>query len=213
MLTDAAAGTGIRYRAADNSYWFQSSTNNHYLLANGAATLQSAPTGTLAQVSDSGSGWMGLDAPYLSAVGALGVAATFKAADGTSLASPPALPMDLYLNWGLSTSVGTPTQIRLDATYSLLVIAAQTGAGYGYYWLYLYNKTTGVIKYIGSLPPVAVKATVTPTSQHMRAFAAKWLGNGFRLYFVGNVAVAASDSTAGNQGGVMYVDVPFQPNF
>ena len=212
MLSDTEQGAGVSYRAADNTYWFQSSTSNHYLLSNGVATLQSAPTGTLVRVDDGYPGWRGLDAPYLSEIGSLGTAATFKAADGTTLASPPALPMDYYLNFGYVLPVSA-MQIRLDATYSVLILPKQHGLTCGYYWLYLYNKTTGVIKYIGSLPPVAVKATVTPTSDHLRAFAAKWSGNGFRLYFVGNVAVAASDSTEGNMGGVMYVDVPFQPNF
>ena len=211
-LSDTAQWTGVRYRAADNTYWYQSSTDNYYLLANGTASLQSAPTGTLSQVDGTHPGWRGLDAPYLSAMSALGTAPTFNAADGTTLASPPALPLDYYINFGYVLP-DVATQIRLDATYSVLILSNQYGGAYGYYWLYLYNKTTGIIRYIGSLPPVAVKNTVTPTTKHMRAFAAKWLGNGFRLYFVGNVAVAADDSTAGNQGGVMYVDVPVQPNF
>ena len=120
--------------------------------------------------------------------------------------------MDYYLNFGYVLP-GSARQIRLDATYSVLILPNQYEGTNNYYWLYFYNKTTGVIKYIGSLPPVAVKATVTPTSGHLRAFAAKWSGNGFRLYFVGNVAVAVNDSTAGNMGGIAYVDVPFQPLF
>ena len=217
MLSDTAQGLGVWYRAEDNTYWFQSSTSNHYLLSNGVATLQSAPTGTIVKVDAEYPGWGGLDAPYLSEIGSLGTAATFKAANGTTLASPPALPMDCYLNFGYVLPVSA-VQIRLDATYSVLILPYRNGLTYGltydYYWLYLYNKTTGVIKYIGSLPPVAVRATtVTPTSKHLRAFAAKWSGNGFRLYFVGNVAVAADDSTAGNIGGIAYVDVPFQPWF
>jgi hypothetical protein len=214
MLTDTGVAVGVRYRASDNTYWYQSSSSNHYQLANGAATLQSAPTGTLIVVPVS-TCFLNLDAPYFTGSNNpafSGPAAVFYNADGTVNALPT-LAMEAYVNAGAGAAAFAATQIHLDATYSVLVQVPSVGGTYPAYALYVMNKTTGVIKFIGCLPPTSLKGTTAGNCSVMGAFAAKWIGNGFRLYFKGATVNNVNITTAGSQGGVVKIDVPYQPNF
>lgn len=210
VIADSGGLGTMRYRYSDNTYWWTSFTNNNYQLTSTASSM-AAPSGTLV-VAGSFYGWRNLDAPYLSAAGAFGAASTFLNADGTAYSTPPKLPNDAYINYG-GPSLSAVQQLHLDSTYSLFVTYSATGGTNLIYYLYLWNKTTNVIKYIGCLPPLSVKGTVTPTSAHLSPFAAKWQGAGLRLYFAGSVLTCLNDATAGNLGGIIRVDIPYQPNF
>lgn len=214
VLTDSALATGVRYRASDNTYWYQSSTANHYSLANGVATLTSAPTGVIVDVNPNG-GWRNLLGVYLSSTGTLGVPPTFLDPDNTSADFPPTLGHDIYLNAGGVTSVFTPPiQLRLNATYQLLVGTRYVSGAGAYYYFYLWNKTTNICRFIGCVPMISVNAGVAPNADHMRPFAGKFLtSGGFRIYLMGSIAVAASAATAGNIGAFASIDVPYQPIF
>lgn len=207
VLSDSGVATGVRYRASDNTYWYQSTTSNHYQLANGAATLQSAPSGTLFALP--AAGWQHLDAPYVTALN-FNAAATAVNGDGTANSSITS-PLDAFANY-LSIGPISMYQVRIDATYSLLWGTLQSGT-YPYYYLYLFNKVSGVVRYIGHVPPVAIKGGVAPTAAHMSPFAAKWVGRFLRVYFRGSTVSYTTVATAGNQGGIVRVDIPYQPNF
>lgn len=211
MLSDSDISNGIRWRPSDGSLWYQSYTNNHYLLANGAATLSAAPTGTVIPVAVN-SAWNVLDAPYLTST-SFG-SARFANANGTTNTAST-LPYDVWLNYGRAMSGYNPpmVQIHIDATYSLLMSASGYTTLSSTYFLYMFNKSSGVIRFIGTLPVLALHGGTVPTTTDLSPIAAKWIATGLRIYMVGNVATNGSDATTGNKGGMIRVDYTYQPNF
>lgn len=218
MLSDSTTATGLRIRPSDDTLWYQSSTSNHYQIANGVATLTSAPTGTLIQVSYSTTTYY-MDAPVFTPGGAFGGSTgsgpdLFKNADGTTNTTPnPVVPYEpgLFTKWNGNSGIGA-YQIRIDATYSLLWCYGVGNSSYSaYQHFYVINKVTGTIKQIGTLP--ALPPGSVSDCLRLAPLAAKWNGNYLRIYLAGSTVCYASAATAGNQGGIMSLDIACTPNF
>lgn len=219
MLSDSTIATGLRIRPSDGTLWYQSSTSNHYQIANGTATLASAPTGTLIQVSRDTTTYY-MDAPVFMPGGQFGGSAgsgpnLFKNADGTTNTTPnpivPYEPSGLFPRW-TGNDVVCAYQFRIDATYSLIWCHGSGISSYSaYQHFYVINKATGTIKQIGTLPFLG-SGTVQDCNR-LTPIATKWNGNYLRIYLAGSVVCQTSPATTNNYGGIMSLDIACSPNF
>ena len=218
MLSDSTIATGLSIRPSDGTLWYQSSTLNHYQIANGTATLTSAPTGTLIPVSSNTTTYY-MDAPVFMP-GLFGGSEgsgpnLFKNADGTTNTTPnpivPYEPSGLFPRWTGNSAVSA-SQFRIDATYSLIwCYGVGTSLYSAYQHFYVINKATGTIKQIGTLPFLG--SGTVQDCRRLTPIATKWNGNYLRIYLAGSVVCGASPATTGNYGGIMSLDIACSPNF
>ena len=207
VASDSNVGVGLRWRASDSTLWYQSYTGNHYLLANGAATLQTAPSGTLQALPSYGPclAFEGAHVASTQLLTAMSFTASLLAADGTALASQPSVPYEMTFNTAFSGNCFV-RQVRVDATYSLFVQSVSGTSAV--YHLFLYNRTSNVIKYIGSLPTLNAG---TSAVWLLVPFAATIGANGISIYFHGGIN--CTTVSAVSVPGVLRVDTGYQPNF
>lgn len=206
VASDSGIGVGLRWRASDNTLWYQSYTNNHYLLSNGAATLQTAPSGTLQALPSYGPclAFEGAHVDSTQILTAGSYVAALLAADGTALTPQPSVPYEMLFNASFSNCL--VRQIRVDATYSLFVQSVSDTSAI--YHLFLYNRTSNVIQYIGSLPTLNVR---TSAVWLFVPFAATLGANGISIYFHGGINCTTGPAIS--QAGVLRIDTGYQPNF
>lgn len=221
-LSDSGAGT-MYWRSSDNTYYYRSYTSNWYQLSNGAATLITAP-GSVAGYTNIGyvdnymNGQSREDYPSFTAGGVFARTGTTGAinADGsafTNLAYDPAGDLWLATSFGPSNY---GAQVKIDDTYSLFAFPTiNTSSITSHHTLAIYNKSTRVIRYIGSLPALSNWAAASCiNANHLRPFAAKWVDGGLRIWWIGHTYAATSSVTDANcGGGVMRCDIAYQPNF
>ena len=200
-----SSGAGNFYTAVDGTPYFKSSTGNWYALANGAATLISAPSNVF--VYGAGGPWANttlLDFPS-SLANDMQWPFTFTNIDGSFALN---YPYEFVLNAGKLDAGKSVTQIRIDATYSLVVqIVSLSKVS-----LYLLNKVSLICRYIGDVPyPALPVGGGTVTAQSMYPFFARMANGLLSLYWGGRLGEPLAGNTA--YSGVLRQDVSFTPDF
>lgn len=203
VLTDSA--TGNFYYAADGTPYFRSSTSNWYSLANGAATLTAAP----ANVYLYGSGGTLTNTTLLDFPSSMANETqwpfTFTNIDGSFALN---YPYEFWLNAGRLDASKTVTQIRIDATYSLVVQVVSVSK----ISLYVLNRTALICRYVGDVPYPALPVSGGPvTAASMYPFFAKMANGQLSLYWGGKLGEPPSGNTA--YSGVLRQDVSYTPDF
>lgn len=203
VLTDSA--TGNIYYLADGTPYFKSSTGNWYTLANGAATLTAAP----ANVYLYGSGGPQANTTLLDFPSSMATDAqwpyTFTNIDGSVALN---YPYEFVLNAGKLDASKTVTQIRIDATYSLVVQVVSVSK----VSLYILNRSVLICRYIGDVPyPALPVGGGTVTTGSMYPFFAKMANGQLNLYWGGKLGEPQAGNTA--YSGVLRQDVSYTPDF
>lgn len=222
VLSDSSIGT-MYWRSSDNTYYYRSYTGNWYQLANGVGTLIVAP-GSVAGYTNIdfadpyGNGQSREDYPSFTGNNVFGLTGTTGAinADGSTFSN---LAYDPAGDLWLATSFGPGNygaQVKIDDTYSLLAFPTiNTSSIVSHHTLAIYNKSTRIIRYIGSLPALSnFAAASSVNASHLRPFAAKWVDGGLRIWWIGHTFAASNATSDANcGGGVMRCDIAYQPNF